>query len=749
MVERNTLLRYVLSFLFVLLLPLAAFFLIYNKYFAGIYQSEVLRWYGRDVDKINDEIAKHVSFMQYAAGQFTNQKSMKKDDLASDYPGYAGITNTLSSIVYPQDFFTTLAFYSEAVPDTVFTNLGTYATGYYKQYRLEDGNWADVKTMLKTVKKGTWLMPAQIRSADGKTSREVEYLLPVPGTAGNFALFSIPEHSLRDLSPEYAGNTMIMTAEGEQVYPYEPRPPALMEQVAGFLGSSDASGWINLNNGVYLFISPVKGTNLVSAILLPKEQVLSRVTAMQHCFLVIFLLLLLLGGITVFFMVFLNYRPIRRLANQAKEAVGGGPCKIGDIEAVTYAIESMSRNFLHLKKEAGREKDILSLVYGRTAELEALEEGIGRLELSSKEVCYRVVVLCMKGSAERVDALALLVEYGGLACRVAAMEYLHDSCYLAVMNGDPEGKNLRLQMKRLVCMIEKETGAVACVAAGECCESPKELPRSFQQAMRFSSRGEGVCFYEKDERNPSLFLYPGLDLHTLYCALKERNGERAALVTDMLMDTARDYIGHPFIAISICCEIINNYLSAFRDWKLSPEEMVDVYSMYSSFYSFTDVETLIDEAEKIKEVGLRIMGNPDPQEVSREIFTASVRSYVDEKLDDPNFCISMVADEFRLSTSNLSHRFKALTGMKISDYINERKMAYARTLLLDSELTVSRIALRLGYTQSSNFIRTFKAAAGMTPNEYRSGIKGGGRLDWKAAGEGKRADRKEQKTDEN
>lgn len=742
MVERKTLLRYVLSFLFVLLLPLAAFFLIYNEYFAGVYQNEVLRWYGRDVDKLNDEIAKHVSFMQYAAGQFTNQKSMKKDGLALDYPGYAGITNALSSIVYPQDFFTTLAFYSEAVPDTVFTNLGTYATDYYKQYRLEDGSWADVKTMLKTVKKGTWLIPAQIRSAGGKTSWEVEYLLPVPGTAGNFALFSIPEHSLRDLSPEYAGNTMIMTAEGEQVYPYEPRPPALMEQVAGFFGSSDASGWINLDNGVYLFISPVKGTNLVSAILLPKVQVLSRVTAMQRRFLAIFLLLLLLGGITVFFMVFLNYRPIRRLVNQAKEAVGGGSCKIGDLETVTYAIESMSRSFLNLKEEAGREKDILRLVYGRTAELEALEEGIGRLGLSSKEACYRVVVLYVKGSAEGVDALTLLGEYGELACPVAAMEYLHDSCYLAVMNGDPEGKNLRLQMNRLLCMIEKETGAAACVAAGESCESPKELPRSFRQAMRLGSQGEGVRFFEKDARNPSLFLYPSLDLHTLHRALEEGNSERAALVTDMLLDTARGYTGHSFIAISICCEVINNYLSTFRDWKLSPEEMVDVYSMYSSFYSFTDVDTLIDEAEKIKEVGIRIMGTPDPQEESRENFASSVMGYVDERLDDPNFCINMVADEFRLSTSSLSHRFKTLTGMKLSDYINERRMAYARTLLLDSRLTVSRIAMRLGYTQSSNFIRTFKAAAGMTPNEYRSGLKGGAQTDRKAAGEGERVDRK-------
>lgn len=742
MVERKTLLRYVLSFLLVLLLPLAAFFLIYNDYFASLYRSEVLSWYERDLDKLNDGITKHVSFMQYAAGQFSNQKNMKKDRLSADYPGYANITNTLSSIVYPQDFFTALAFYSGDVPDTVFTNVGTYNAGYYKQYQMEDGNWVDVKTMLKYIGQGSssWITPSHIRSADGSLSREVEYVLPVPGTTGDYALFTIPERSLRELSSEYASNTMILTGTGEQVYPFAPQPPELMAQVIGFL---DASGWEKPDSETYLFVRSVKGTNLVSAILLPENQVLSKVTAMQKQFLLIFLILILVGGITVFFMVFINYRPIRRLVTQAKEAMGGDICEFGDIEAVTYAIESMSRRFGILKEEARREKNLLKLVYGRNMNTKAMEEGIRQLNLPLEDASYRVVALCLEESVSDVDVLGLFMEYGSQVCQVAAMEYLHDRCYLAVMSGDPEGHKLRLQMERLVNTIEKETGASVCVAAGENCGTPKELPRSFRQAMRLGSDGEGVRFFEKDRRGPSLFLYPNLDIHTLKCALEEGNGERAALVTDMLMDTARDYTGRPFIAISICCEVINSYLSAFKDWKLSPDEMVDVYSMYSGFYSFTDVETLIDDALRIKETGLEIIGAFSHQEETLD-FAALVVAWVDEHLVEPDFCISRVADEFGLSTSNLSHRFKALTGMNISDYINERKMVYARTLLAGSELTVNQIAQRLGYTQSSNFIRKFKTAAGMTPNEYRSGLKGGGQSGREAGtGEDKKSVREE------
>ena len=58
--------------------------------------------------------------------------------------------------------------------------------------------------------------------------------------------------------------------------------------------------------------------------------------------------------------------------------------------------------------------------------------------------------------------------------------------------------------------------------------------------------------------------------------------------------------------------------------------------------------------------------------------------------------------------------------MNISDYISEKRLEYARQLLTGTRLTVSEIAVSLGYSQAPNFIRKFKAQTGMTPSEYRS-----------------------------
>ena len=74
-----------------------------------------------------------------------------------------------------------------------------------------------------------------------------------------------------------------------------------------------------------------------------------------------------------------------------------------------------------------------------------------------------------------------------------------------------------------------------------------------------------------------------------------------------------------------------------------------------------------------------------------------------------------VAEYFGLSISNLSHRFKKQTGVNVSEYITARRIECAKQLLTETGLTLSGIAQRLGYPQTSSFMRVFKSCVGMTP----------------------------------
>lgn len=80
------------------------------------------------------------------------------------------------------------------------------------------------------------------------------------------------------------------------------------------------------------------------------------------------------------------------------------------------------------------------------------------------------------------------------------------------------------------------------------------------------------------------------------------------------------------------------------------------------------------------------------------------------------------------SYSRLSTLFKQYVGITIVDYINDKKMVYAKRLLRTTMLTTLRISEMIGYNSLSSFNHLFKKTFGITPSEYRKRNKnrGGG-----------------------
>lgn len=63
--------------------------------------------------------------------------------------------------------------------------------------------------------------------------------------------------------------------------------------------------------------------------------------------------------------------------------------------------------------------------------------------------------------------------------------------------------------------------------------------------------------------------------------------------------------------------------------------------------------------------------------------------------------------------------FKKNTGISIHKYINECRINRAKELLSYSKLSISSIAVELGYKSSLTFLRNFQKSTEMTPSEYR------------------------------
>lgn len=86
---------------------------------------------------------------------------------------------------------------------------------------------------------------------------------------------------------------------------------------------------------------------------------------------------------------------------------------------------------------------------------------------------------------------------------------------------------------------------------------------------------------------------------------------------------------------------------------------------------------------------------------------------------DKNLTRNEVASHVHLNPEYFSRLFKRETGYTVADFIFKEKMKLARQLLESTRLSVSMIAMKVGYSNFSHFTQLFKKVYGMTPNEYR------------------------------
>lgn len=78
----------------------------------------------------------------------------------------------------------------------------------------------------------------------------------------------------------------------------------------------------------------------------------------------------------------------------------------------------------------------------------------------------------------------------------------------------------------------------------------------------------------------------------------------------------------------------------------------------------------------------------------------------------------LLAREIGMHPSYFTHLFKKEIGMPPSQYLLEVKIAKAKDFFTGYGLSISTVALELGFHDHAHFYRTFKARTGMSPREY-------------------------------
>ncbi|MBR0289119.1 MAG: helix-turn-helix transcriptional regulator [Selenomonadaceae bacterium] len=107
-----------------------------------------------------------------------------------------------------------------------------------------------------------------------------------------------------------------------------------------------------------------------------------------------------------------------------------------------------------------------------------------------------------------------------------------------------------------------------------------------------------------------------------------------------------------------------------------------------------------------------------PRKEKIPTLSSLAKDFIDEHYTE-NIKLDDIARAVSTNVYNLAKVFKAEIGISPMRYVILRRIGEAQNLLINTDMTITRIALSVGYNNSNYFQNVFKDFMQMTPKEYR------------------------------
>lgn len=162
---------------------------------------------------------------------------------------------------------------------------------------------------------------------------------------------------------------------------------------------------------------------------------------------------------------------------------------------------------------------------------------------------------------------------------------------------------------------------------------------------------------------------------------------------EYLIDTGDDF--------DIFCFLLQKLTFEFENDKSMKKELIDSITKQILIYIYRKLPQLSYKA----------------QDENFAIITKLQKTF--ETNFDKDFSLNQIASQNGMSVSYLSHTFKKITGTSVIGYLFKCRINEAKRLLTHTNLSIGEIVERCGFSDSSNFSRTFKSLTKLSPSEFR------------------------------
>jgi AraC-like DNA-binding protein len=102
-----------------------------------------------------------------------------------------------------------------------------------------------------------------------------------------------------------------------------------------------------------------------------------------------------------------------------------------------------------------------------------------------------------------------------------------------------------------------------------------------------------------------------------------------------------------------------------------------------------------------------------------ELLLNEIVSYIDSNIESNSLDLNTLSDRFKVTPQYISNIFKRYKKENIKEYISKQKLNRAQEMLVNTDLSINKISMQLGYVNELGIFRLFKKYENMTPGEYR------------------------------
>ena len=99
-------------------------------------------------------------------------------------------------------------------------------------------------------------------------------------------------------------------------------------------------------------------------------------------------------------------------------------------------------------------------------------------------------------------------------------------------------------------------------------------------------------------------------------------------------------------------------------------------------------------------------------------FLEKINRIIEDHLPDENFTSENLAEELFVSRSQLNRKLNAITGQGPGEFIRIFKLKHAARLITEKKLSITQVALEVGFSSPAQFTRAFQKHFNCLPSEY-------------------------------